>query len=77
MLCELTKKRTEETCVEDEKTEDTYIKDSNVEILISNGATEKANRAPKKTDYWSIIIIAVIMLGLVVYFLIKRGWAFQ
>ena len=57
----------------DEKAKDTYIKDSNVEILINSSEAMPTGSVPKKTDYFSIVVLAVSVLGAAVYFFLKKN----
>ena len=57
--------------LEEIKTKDAFIKDSNVEILISNGSTQNSG-SNKKTDYLSLVIIVIIMFGLLAYYTAKK-----
>jgi hypothetical protein len=57
--------------MEDKKSEITYIQDSNVEILITP-PSEQQPITKKRTDYWSIVIIAIIILSLEAWALLVR-----
>jgi len=61
--------------MEDPEAKDTYIKDSNVEILIANSSSGLTSGGRPKTDYTSMIVIAVIMVSFVVYILYTRAHA--
>ena len=64
--------RVKENNMSDEKTKDTYIKDSKVEIVINSGASVPNSNMGKKTDYAPMIIASVIVLGVAAYFFLKR-----
>ena len=57
--------------MEDRDTKDTYIKDSNVEILIATGNPTGLS-GKKKTDYWPMAIIALVMIGGAAYGALKK-----
>jgi hypothetical protein len=50
--------------MKDEMPKDTFIKDSNVEILIANDGQQGVSANKKNTDYASIIILALVILAI-------------
>ena len=58
--------------MEDRNAKDTYIKDSNVEILMANGEPQPVRDTKRNTDYGSMIIIALIILAIGTWGLLTR-----
>ena len=63
---------TRTSVLEDRNAKDTYIKDSNVEILIANGEQQQVSGRKKNTDYTSMIIIALVIVAIGAWGLLTR-----
>jgi len=46
---------------------ETYVSGSKVDVHISSEGPQKSVNSAKKTDYWLMIIVAIIMISLAYY----------